>query len=325
MKPKVFKQYHGASYAAGKWDVLWYEKNIFGDIVAIYNESGTKLISYRYGAYGTCTPQLHVYSDAAYNNPFRYRGYYYDTDLNLYYLNSRYYDSFTGRFISADNFDTVCATPNALTDKNLFAYCDNNPVSRKDPNGGFWVTMVIGGLIGTAISAISSAVTQQALTGTVNWKSVGVAAATGFVSGAIAASPLGLAGQMIAGGVIGGLSYAADSYVNDNEMKLDEALLSVGMGVVSGLIGGAGANKKMVLSNAAKSAKQTIAREGRRANQQYAQKVIASTISARNSMFSSTALNSSFKFAVGSGVSNGVTGIYSSLGWFPNLPAWKPW
>ena len=133
-------QYHGASYAAGKWDVLWYEKNIFGDIVAIYNESGTKLISYRYGAYGTCTPQLHVYSDAAYNNPFRYRGYYYDTDLNLYYLNSRYYDSFTGRFISADNFDTVCATPNALTDKNLYAYCDNNPVMRRDGGGQFWDT-----------------------------------------------------------------------------------------------------------------------------------------------------------------------------------------
>ena len=118
-----------------KWDVFWYEKNIFGDIVAIYNESGTKLISYRYGAYGTCTPQLHVYSDAAYNNPFRYRGYYYDADLNLYYLNSRYYDSFTGRFISADS--VVAGVGGNIKGYNLFAYCFNNPVNMTD-NSGTW-------------------------------------------------------------------------------------------------------------------------------------------------------------------------------------------
>ena len=98
-------------------------------------------MSYSYDAFGNCTPLLHVYSDAAYNNPFRYRGYYYDIDLNLYYLNSRYYDSFTGRFLSADKIDTVAATPNALTDKNLYAYCDNNPVMRRDDGGQFWDTV----------------------------------------------------------------------------------------------------------------------------------------------------------------------------------------
>ena len=69
-------------------------------------------------------------SNVAARNPFRYRGYYYDTDLALYYLNSRYYDAKTGRFISPDNIDVICATPHALTDKNLYAYCDNNPVSK---------------------------------------------------------------------------------------------------------------------------------------------------------------------------------------------------
>ena len=185
--------------------------------------------------------------------------------------------------------------------------------------------MAVGGLIGAAISAVSSAVTQQALTGTVNWKSVGVAAASGFVSGAVAASPLGVVGQQIAGGVIGGLSFAADCYVNDKAMKLDEAILSVGMGVVSGRIGGPGANEKMVLSNAAKSAKQTIARESCRANQQYAQKVIAATISSRNNTFASTAWVASFRFAAGTSISNGATGKYSSLELFPNAPTWKPW
>ena len=240
---------------------------------------------------------------------------------------SRYYDPQTGRFINADDVDLLGANGD-FASLNLFAYCGNNPVSREDSNGGFWLTvgvMAVGGLIGAAISAVSSAVTQQALTGTVNWKSVGVAAATGFVSGAVAASPLGIVGQQVAGGVIGGLSYVADCYVNDKAMKLDEAVLSVGMGVISGRIGGPGANEKMVLSNAAKSAKQTIARETRRANQKYAQKVIAATISSRNNTFATTAWAASFRFAAGTGVSNGFNGSYSSWGWFPDAPTWKPW
>ena len=62
-------------------------------------------------------------------NPFRYRGYYYDADLGLYYLGSRYYDSNTGRFISPDTHVSLTVTPTALTDKNLFAYCNNIPIS----------------------------------------------------------------------------------------------------------------------------------------------------------------------------------------------------
>ena len=133
-------QYHGASYAEDAWDIYWYEKNLFGDVVAVYDESGTKLISYKYDAYGNwrSLPHNGGYSTAAFNNPFRYRGYYYDFDLGLYYLNSRYYDAYTGRFISADNIDVICSTPNALTDKNLYSYCDNNPVMRRDDGGAFW-------------------------------------------------------------------------------------------------------------------------------------------------------------------------------------------
>ena len=80
---------------------------------------GTKLVSYSYDAWGNfeATYQNGATQSTLYN-PFVYRGYYYDCDLGLYYLNSRYYDSNTGRFISADNIDVICSTPNALTDKN---------------------------------------------------------------------------------------------------------------------------------------------------------------------------------------------------------------
>ena len=130
---------------------------------------------------------------------------------------------------------------------------------------------------------------------------------------------------MIAGGVIGGLSYAADCYVNNKAMKLDEAIFAVGMGAASGRIGGSGANEKMVLSNAIKSTKQTIVRENRRANQKYAQKVIETTIRSRNNTLASTAVVSSFRFAAGSVVSNGFSGFYSKVGLFSNVPTLKPW
>ena len=310
----------------------YYVTNLQGDVVAIVDMNGNAMVTYTYDAWGNLIDTVTAEGNAtaaalAAANPLHYRGYVYDNETGLYYVSSRYYDPEIGRFINADDVDLLGANGD-FASLNLFAYCGNNPVSREDPSGGLWVTaglMAVGGLIGAAISAVSSAVTQQALTGTVNWKSVGVAAASGFVSGAVAASPLGIVGQQIAGGVIGGLSYAADCYVNDKAMKLDEAILSVGMGVVSGRIGGSGANEKMVLSNAAKSVKQTIARESRRANQQYAQKVIAATISSRNNTFASTAWVASFRFAAGTGISNGATGKYSSLELFPNAPTWKPW
>ena len=309
----------------------YYAYNVQGDVIALYNCYSQLNSRYVYDSWGRVREVLDPNGDeitdtthVAHVNPIRYRGHYYDNETGLYYLESRYYDPVTGRFINAD--EQLNQEDGALG-FNVFAYCGNNPVSREDPNGDCWTTVgiiAIGGLIGTAISTVSSIVTQRALTGTVNWKSVGVAVATGFVSGAVAASPLGAVGQQVLGGFVGGLSYIADCYVNDKAVKADEALLSVGMGVVSGRIGGAGTNEKMVLTNAAKSAKQTIARETRRANQKYAQKVIAETIGARNNLFAYTAWSAGFKFTVGSVVSNVSTVGYNSLGLFPDMPALNP-
>ena len=301
----------------------YYVLNLQGDVVKLIDQDGAETAAYTYDAWGNILSQS---GNMAEKNPLRYRGYYYDSETGFYYLQSRYYDPATRRFINADVYSSTDSSD--AVSCNMFAYCGNNPVFREDANGGFWLTagiMAVGGLIGAAVSAVSSVVTQKALTGTVNWKSFGVAAASGFVSGAVAASPLGLAGQMVAGGVISGLSYAADCYVNDKAMKLDEAVISVGMGVVAGRIGGAGANEEMVLTNAANSAKQAIARETRRANQDYAQKAIAAAISSRNNTFATTAWASSARFAVGTGFSNGVNAFWSKRGLFPDAPTWKPW
>ena len=125
-------QYRTPSYAEGVWDTYYFDKNLQGDIVAVYDQSGTKLVSYRYDAWGGFWTTAHNggASTPAYKNPFRYRGYYFDTDVWFYYLNARYYDPIVKRFINADS-----ALYHSILGYNMFAYCDNNPVNYVDYNG----------------------------------------------------------------------------------------------------------------------------------------------------------------------------------------------
>ncbi len=109
-------------------------KNIQGDVIGIYDEEGTCLVTYTYDAWGNVTVSYSNggASTAARYNPFRYRGYYYDTETSLYYLNSRYYDPNVGRFLNADG--SVNANGD-LIGFNMFAYCSNNPVMWCDFTG----------------------------------------------------------------------------------------------------------------------------------------------------------------------------------------------
>lgn len=127
--------YRTTSYAINTFDVFWFEKNLQGDIVAVYNSTGTKVASYNYiDAWGNHSASYTNggASTGAQYNPFRYRGYYYDTDLGMYYLQSRYYDPNTCRFINADGY---VSTGQGLTGYNMFAYCNNNPVNYVDYSG----------------------------------------------------------------------------------------------------------------------------------------------------------------------------------------------
>ena len=86
-------QYHTIGQDSTDWDSYWFEKNLQGDIVAIYDNSGTKLVSYIYDAWGNTYVSYHNGGNytSAVNNRFTYRGYYFDYDLGLYYLQSRYH------------------------------------------------------------------------------------------------------------------------------------------------------------------------------------------------------------------------------------------
>ena len=113
----------------------------------MFNEAGTQVVWYDYDAWGNrvggawVVHNQDIYKNLFYANPFRYRGYYQDSETGFYYCGSRYYDPKIGRFINADSTNTLMNTPMAYTDKNLYAYCDNNPVMRVDNGGEFWDTV----------------------------------------------------------------------------------------------------------------------------------------------------------------------------------------
>ncbi len=131
-------QYRTSSMEEGEFVNFFFEKNLFGDIVAIYNEAGNKIGSYKYDAWGICTTSVQSTASTFEQNivrdynPFRYRGYYYDTETQFYYLQSRYYDPVTGRFLNADGYINANGD---LIGFNMYAYCSNNPVMYTDPSG----------------------------------------------------------------------------------------------------------------------------------------------------------------------------------------------
>lgn len=118
--------------------------NLQGDVIAIIDSDGTVAVEYEYDAWGKeighTTSGSHGSKLYEYN-ALKYRGYYYDAETGFYYVSSRYYDPEVGRFISADTVDLVLASQSILTDKNLFAYCDNNPIMRVDTTGYAWETV----------------------------------------------------------------------------------------------------------------------------------------------------------------------------------------
>ena len=103
------------SYSAGKPTAVnyngtdyYYVTNLQGDVVAILDTGGNRVVEYVYDAWGKILSVTGTHADTlGQHNPLRYRGYVYDNETGLYYLNSRYYDPEVGRFISPDTTEVL--------------------------------------------------------------------------------------------------------------------------------------------------------------------------------------------------------------------------
>ena len=234
--------YNGTEY--------YYIKNAQNDIVAIADANGTVIANYYYDAWGY-PEDITGNTEIANLNPLRYRSYYYDTESELYYLNTRYYCAEIGRFFNGDshiNDDTL--------GNNLFVYCGNNPIKRIDEQGKFW-NVVVGGIIGAGV-AFAGTIIANASAGR-EWNN-GIIGATlgGSVAGALAGATLGtsmavvgsiagaFAGAFVTSAVNEVISYTPLSSYNGTTRKQNtrnnriKSYIKVGRDtVVNGLIGAA--------------------------------------------------------------------------------------
>lgn len=243
-----------------------------GDVTKIIDGSGNVVVQYAYDSWGKVLSVTGTLaSTVGAKNPIRYRGYYYDTESELYYLNSRYYDPETGRFISPD----VVAE-----DGNLYNYCQNDPVNRSDDSGYLsakwrkilkWATIATVAVATVAICAVTagagaaaipliaagvgfgvgtgvSAATQYLATGSVDVEKMLYDGVVGMVNGAIATTGVGLIGSVALGGLVGGAVSVGEDWLDDKTNDPLKMLTGVGFGMVGGLIAGSGANAKAGLS-----------------------------------------------------------------------------
>ena len=188
-----------------------YVRNIQNDIIALVDASGKTVVNYAYDSWGKLLSITGSLKDTVgVQNPFRYRVYYYDNETGMYYLKNRYYDPELRRFISADTVTTATASMETLHNRNLYAYCGENPLTRNDDEGKLWVT-VVSALAGAVVGGMYSVGTQMLMDGksfdNINWTAVACSAATG----ALATTAVGKVGQALANGVAGVISsYSED-------------------------------------------------------------------------------------------------------------------
>ena len=143
----------------------YFIKNLQGDIIAIVDKDAKTVARYSYDAWGVCTVILDSVGIANIN-PFRYRGYYYDEEIELYYLQSRYYDASVGRFIKSDIPEMMLLQVEKATGTNLFAYCNNDAISGSDPMGILDATGVARWLSASSVFAMFAESLYTAFTAT---------------------------------------------------------------------------------------------------------------------------------------------------------------
>ena len=198
----------------------FYLTNLQGDVTAIITVGGTTVVKYTYDAWGNIlTVTGGMANTLGKANPLRYRGYIYDEETRLYYLQSRYYDPELGRFINADDPGYLGAdgTPPSY---NFFAYCGNNPVMGYDPTGHWswgWKDQLA---LGAGVLMIGLALLLAPPTGGASLGALTLSASTIAAAG----STMAFAGTVITGDAVAQatVNYAKQSKKSGKERSTDK-------------------------------------------------------------------------------------------------------
>ena len=180
-------------FILNKNNIYYYLRDSFNNILGVLDSQGEIIVSYEYDAFGKIINTEDLSSiQLGILNPFKFKGYYYDEEIGLYFLLSRYYDSEIGRFISSDNVNYLDS--NSINGLNLYVYCNNDPVNLCDPSGHIAITTaIILVLIGIGAFAGFGAVAYVDCTddgkifnGSIGWKTyVGGTLLGGAIGGTI--------------------------------------------------------------------------------------------------------------------------------------------
>ncbi|MDE5856345.1 MAG: RHS repeat-associated core domain-containing protein [Anaeroplasmataceae bacterium] len=198
----------------------FYIRDVYQNILGIMDNTGAIVVKYSYDAWGN-----HKVLNSSGNvntadgfigniNPFRYKGYYYDKESNMYYCQSRYYVPEWCRWLNADNASYL--DPQNIHELNLFAYCKNNPVNEIDPSGCFAISTIIllacigvGALVGGTYAGVTAYNDGARGWELVGWTALGTLAGgavgglVGYYAGPLVASLLSSGGGFVFAGGLG--------------------------------------------------------------------------------------------------------------------------
>ena len=212
------------------------------------------VVEYKYDAWGN---QLATgNSTLASINPFRYRSYYFDTETGLYYLQTRYYDPETGRFLNLGSLDY--ADPETINGLNLYAYCNNNPILYVDPTGHAWWHWLVAAAV--VVAAVVISVATAGVAATVIAGTAGAAIGVGteltadliddgqinrgiadYVGSAVGGFVSGLGGNILSSAIFGGAGDLTAGLISGEINSFGDALHTFGSSAVtSGLLASGG-------------------------------------------------------------------------------------
>ena len=223
-------KYAGSTY--------FYRKDAQANIVALLDNTGAVVVKYKYDAWGKCQTIV-VDTNAteiANLNPFRYRSYYLDTETELYFLKTRYYDPEIGRFMTIDDISYL--DPESINGLNLYAYCLNNPVMMVDNRGcapAWWQWLVSGLTLAAGIALCFVPGGQAFGVGLI------VAGATSMTSNILSAAGVdGKTATIVTNvlSIVGGIALCFTPFAAIGASMIGSGVLGIAGGYVSEAFGG---------------------------------------------------------------------------------------